>query len=175
MKKVEILNYAEELAERYNPEGLSPFPYEKIEQERANLNIYVIEIEDKEISGAISFDKEEQKFKIIINKDKPFTRRHFTIAHEIGHYFLHQQIILQEEVLIDSDEAFRQNILFRLDGQQYSKIETEANYFAAALIMPEKLVKKAWETFKNIEECANLFNVSTTAMSIRLETLGLVS
>jgi Zn-dependent peptidase ImmA (M78 family) len=171
----EITRLAEEIAERYNPEGLSPFPYEHIEQQKNDLEIYVLEMDNDDVSGAISFDKEQNKFKIVLNNRKALTRRHFTVAHELGHYFLHQQIIKQEEVLIDGDESLRQNILFRLDGADFSQVESEANQFAACLIMPEKLVRKAWETFRNIEECAKIFNVSTTSMSIRLEKLGLVS
>jgi Zn-dependent peptidase ImmA (M78 family) len=171
-----IVERAEELAKEYNPEGLSPFPYERIGEKMKNVQIYILDIEDQAISGAISFDKEEKNYKIIINKQKPFTRQHFTIAHELGHYFLHLDLVAQEEVLVDTDESLRQNaVLFRLDSATSSRIETEANYFAAALIMPETWVRKAWETFRNIEECARLFNVSTTAMSIRLETLQLVS
>jgi Zn-dependent peptidase ImmA (M78 family) len=176
MQFVEILRLAEELAQRYNPEGLSPFPFEAIQKDRNDVDIYITEMDDQDISGAISFDKEQQKFKVVVNKEKSFNRRHFTIAHELGHYFLHQDTIKQEEVLIDGDESLRQNVmLFRLDGAEYSRIETEANNFAASLIMPEALIKKAWETFRNIEECAKIFNVSTTSMSIRLEKLGLVS
>lgn len=176
MQLSEISALAEGLAQKFNPEGLSPFPYEHVQKEHPDLDIYITEMNDSEISGAISFDKEQQKFKIVVNKEKSFNRRHFTIAHELGHYFLHQDIIKQEEVLIDGDDSLRQNvILFRLDGAEYSRIETEANNFAASLIMPEVLVRKAWETFRNIEECAKIFNVSTTAMSIRLEKLGLVT
>jgi Zn-dependent peptidase ImmA (M78 family) len=40
--------------------------------------------------------------------------------------------------------------------------------------MPKDLVISAWSTLKNIEECAKIFNVSVSAMSIRLERLGLI-
>src|SRR5947208_1952447 len=97
MQFSEISRFAEELAQRYNPEGLSPFPYEYILRDKPEVEIYILAVEDSGISGAISFDKEHSKFKIIINQDKAPTRRHFTIAHELGHYFLHQDTIKQEE------------------------------------------------------------------------------
>jgi Zn-dependent peptidase ImmA (M78 family) len=175
MNLEEISRFGEELAVQYNPEGLSPFPFEHIQKDRKDLSIYVTEMEDNDISGVISFDKEQTNFKILVNTTKAFTRRHFTIAHELGHYFLHQELIKQETVLVDGDDSLRQNMLFRLDSAEYSRIESEANNFAASLIMPKELVLKAWDTFKNVEECAKIFNVSVTSMSIRLERLGLVT
>ncbi len=175
MTKNEICDLAENYARGYNPEGLSPFPYEKITSDKKDLDIYSVEIEEK-VSGAILYIKEENRFRIVINKNKPQTRKNFTIAHELGHYFLHKEIIKgNENLLVDEDNTLDgNNILFRLDGAEASKIETEANNFAAALIMPTSLVKDAWAAIKDVEECAKIFNVSVVAMSIRLERLGLI-
>ena len=41
--------------------------------------------------------------------------------------------------------------------------------------MPQKQVRKAWEMFHNVEICANIFDVSVIAMSIRIEELGLIN
>ncbi|MDD5023414.1 MAG: ImmA/IrrE family metallo-endopeptidase, partial [Candidatus ainarchaeum sp.] len=123
----------------------------------------------------IIFDKTENKFEILINTKKAFTRQHFTTAHELAHYFLHREIIRTEEFIIDGEDSLDSaKMLFRLDNAEYSRIETEANNCAASLIMPTGLVIKAWNTIKNIEEVAKIFNVSPSAMSIRLERLGLV-
>jgi Zn-dependent peptidase ImmA (M78 family) len=174
MNKQEICDLAESIARQYNPEGLSPFPYEKITEDKRDLEIYLADTAEG-ISGATQYLKDEGTFRVLVNKNKPRTRQNFTIAHELGHYFLHQDIIKNEDVLIDGESSLDgSNILFRLDAAETSRIETEANNFAAALIMPTELVRSAWLTLKNIEECANIFNVSVSAISIRLERLGLL-
>ncbi|QQR82645.1 ImmA/IrrE family metallo-endopeptidase [Candidatus Campbellbacteria bacterium] len=176
MTKEEICAYAEDLAAKYNPLGLSPFPYERITGDKGDLEIVLAEF-DHGISGAIIFLTTEEKFRIIVNKNKPATRQNFTIAHEIGHYFLHKdEIKTNDNLLVDIGENSLDgsNALFRLDAAATTKIETEANNFAAALIMPTKLVQDAWTTLKDVEECAKIFNVSISAMSIRLERLKLI-
>ena len=175
MTKEEICNLAEDIASKYNPTGLSPFPYEKITEDNKDLEIVLANIEIG-ISGAILFISEEERFRIIINKNKPETRQNFTIAHEIGHYFLHKdKIKTNENLLVDGESSLDgSSILFRLDATETTQVETEANNFAASLIMPTKLVQDAWLSLKNIEECAKIFNVSVSAMSIRLERLKLI-
>ena len=65
-------------------------------------------------------------------------------------------------------------MMFRSDNAPTTEMEIEANRFAASLIMPEKWVLKAWSELENVVECAKVFNVSVSAMSIRLERLGLL-
>jgi Zn-dependent peptidase ImmA (M78 family) len=175
MTKEEICTFAEDIATKYNPSGLSPFPYEKITDENKDLEIVLAEV-DQGISGAIIFLSEENLFRVIINKNKPATRQNFTIAHEIGHYFLHKdKIKTNDNLLVDGENSLDgSSALFRLDAAETTQIETEANNFAAALIMPTKLIQDAWLNLKNIEECAKIFNVSVSAMSIRLERLKLI-
>ena len=57
---------------------------------------------DKKTSGAIRYKKEEDKFEILVNKNDAKTRQRFTIAHELGHYFLHQDYLKNEEIHIDT-------------------------------------------------------------------------
>lgn len=66
-------------------------------------------------------------------------------------------------------------MLYRRDEAVSTKLETEANNFAASLIMPAELVKRAWEKLRDVEDCAQVFNVSVEAMSIRLSRFGLVN
>lgn len=159
---------------KYNSEGVSPFPYERITKDYKNLNISYLNIEDN-VSGAILFDKASSTFNIFINSLKPKTRQHFTLAHELGHFFLHRQVILDDGGIVDGDKTLDgTKILFRLDDAKSTCLEVEANNFASSLIMPKELVIEAWERLKNIEDCANIFNVSLLAMTIRLTKLGLI-
>ena len=52
-------------------------------------------------------------------------------------------------------------------------MQIQANQFAAALLMPEELVREAYETNQDLRKLARIFNVSETAMGIRLAQLGL--
>ncbi|MBI2035742.1 MAG: ImmA/IrrE family metallo-endopeptidase [Candidatus Liptonbacteria bacterium] len=171
----EICNYAEEISKKYNPEGLSPFPYENIQKDKSDLKIFRTGKLPDKVSGVIGFFQEENNFSILINNTKSPTRQYFTIAHELGHYFLHQEEIKKEFFVDEENVLDRAGMLYRRDEATSTKLETEANNFAASLIMPAELVKKAWEKLRDVEDCAEVFNVSVEAMSIRLSRLGLVN
>jgi Zn-dependent peptidase ImmA (M78 family) len=172
----EINTLAEKYALTYNPDKLTPFPYENVTNAHENLDILYIDPEDDAMSGVILYEEKEDKFSIFINATKHANRQHFTLGHELGHYFLHQEILKREHGFIDQDDSLdSRNILYRLDDAEQNRYETEANHFAAGLLMPSQLVHEAWEVVHDIEECAKLFNVSTIAMSIRLTELELVS
>lgn len=166
---------AEEIAEKYNAEKVAPFPFKNIEEKHSDLKIYLTEMEEG-VSGAIVYDDDKCHFDVLINKNKPKKRQYFTIAHELGHYFLHRDQIQKNKIMVDSDDVVsEESMLYRLDNAPSTQIEVEANRFAASLLMPEKLVKKAWELMQNVQECADLFQVSISAMSIRLENLKLIN
>jgi len=172
----EINELAEKYASAYNPDNLTPFPYENVTEAHDDLDILYLDPDDDAMSGVILYEEAEKKFSILINATKHSNRQNFTLGHELGHYFLHQDILKREKGFIDGDTSLdTSNILYRLDDAQQSKYETEANHFAAGLLMPARLVQEAWEVVHDIEECAKLFKVSTVAMSIRLTELELVS
>jgi len=167
---------AEKYASEYNPDKLTPFPYENITKARGDLDVIYLDPDDPKVSGVILYEEDENKFSILINSTKHPNRQHFTLGHELGHYFLHGDILKSEKGFVDGDTSLdNSNILYRLDEEAQTKLEIEANHFAASLLMPSQLVEEAWEVVHDIEECAKLFNVSTIAMSIRLTELKLVS
>jgi Zn-dependent peptidase ImmA (M78 family) len=170
---LQVRALAEEYALKYNPEHVSPFPYENVLKEYDNLKIYFTVLEDN-VSGAILFKDDE--YNILINTSKPATRQNFTLGHELGHYFLHQQELKDDKAIIDGDETLDgPKILYRRDSEEDNKrLEIEANNFAASLLMPTDLVRRAWQATQSVEECARIFSVSVLAMSIRLTRLGLL-
>lgn len=102
-------------------------------------------------------------------------RQRFTIAHELGHYVLHNE----------RSNMFVDKVFFRKKSEGYTtkeeKIEKEANYFAANILMPETLVFKAIADLtcdlhedKTISELALKFEVSSSAMLYRLINLGVL-
>lgn len=172
MVLAEVSQKAEELAKRFNPEGLAPFPYDHITAAYTNLDIVFSEELDTEISGATLYKNEV--FTILINAAKPAVRQHFTIAHELGHFFLHQNSIKAQQAIIDEEGRVDQAALYRRDDETGDQLEIEANNFAASLLMPEWLVHEVWGVSKGIEDAAQLFHVSVVAMSIRLTRMGLL-
>lgn len=114
----------------------------------------------KEISGAIL--KRSQTYTILVNEADPDVRARFTIAHELGHYYLHMKN--DNRKIITS---------FRRDQ---SPRETEANKFAAELLMPKALIEEEYDkmVIPVSDTLAKKFNVSKPAMRIRLDGLGLM-
>lgn len=91
----------------------------------------------------------------------------FSIAHELGHYFLEDHI----------DFLFKTNQV-HLSNAGYvgsEKIEHEADTFAAALLMPEDLFKDKLKEYEKGFACigamASLCNTSLTATAIRYAQL----
>ena len=164
---------AEQYARKFNPGSIAPFPYENVLAACPDLEIHYADLEDDSISGVTLY--EDGKFTILINNTKPETMQHFTLGHELAHYFLHQDILKRERGIEDNDAWLDgPNMLYRMDDVEKTRIEKEANNFAAGLLMPADLVRKAWRAFGSIQECSQLFKVSVVAMSIRLTRLGLV-
>lgn len=87
-------------------------------------------------------------------------RDRFTIAHELGHYFLHSR---QGEIPI------------RANRRGSEPTEWEANWFAAALLMPAEEFRSAWgKRGGKVGVVALDFLVSRDAAAVRAKTLGLM-
>jgi Zn-dependent peptidase ImmA (M78 family) len=116
--------------------------------------------EDKDVSGAM-----ERSDKIIyVADDEIPNRKAFTVAHELGHYFLH--------VNKQHDVFYRSQIINLTDEKQGE--ESEANWFAASLLMPESQLCHYFSVTRDIGELATIFGVSSTAVYYRLKNLGLL-
>ncbi len=164
---------AEKLAREHNPKTLIPFPFENIDRDAGDLIIKIGGVKDENISGVLDYKNEKgvEQFRIFVNDSKSSERMYFTLAHELGHYFLHKKELIKKGLVIDSGEMIE---IFRADNVLSDTKEKEANYFAATLIMPADKVKEVWNMLNDIEKCADFFRVSKLAMSIRLSTLGLI-
>ena len=166
-----------------NEEGFydfnSPTPLDLIAEIICGLNI-IFEDLDKDFKGilgiidvktkAIWLDDCLNHFETKLLCDEG--RCNFTIAHEIGHYFLHADLFKQGNI-----RAFHNEL-----SEQSSKIETQADMFAARLLMPRELVHKKWnKDFSSINNhneritaMINFFRTSREAMQYRLDKLGLL-
>jgi IrrE N-terminal-like domain len=100
---------------------------------------------------------------IWVRRDESLTRRRFTIAHEIGHHFLHSDgaTVLCRAADVDQSE----------EGARLK--ERQANRFAAELLMPEPLVRERVERDGlDVAALADTFDVSPIAMAYRLVNLA---
>ena len=132
-----------------------------------NINVYFADLaghfQDKDASGLIQ--KKNGVFEIYIEETHHINRQRFTLAHELGHYFLHMQWKDAENIFSDNKET----ILFH--NGKIDKFETEANEFAAEYLMPEKVVREQYEKYGITELLAGFFKVSKLAMAIRINNI----
>ncbi len=106
---------------------------------------------------------------IEVNVDDPPNRRRFTIAHEVGHAVLHLANSSNETISDTARELYR---LSSIEPGSDPR-EIEANQFAAALLMPEDMVRRCHATEKDTYRLARIFNVSEDALTYRLKNLHL--
>ena len=125
---------------------------------------------DEEISGQIEV-LEGKRYKISANKTDHYYRQRFTLAHELGHFLFHSHLMSEG---IDDNRAYRSVPEGRFYNRSIgSAEETEANRFAAALLMPRNSVLEGWKELQDIEQLSKRFQVSKMAMEIRLRGLGI--
>lgn len=130
------------------------------------LKKYGIKLKEGEFDNVDYLGAYDRKAKTIyISKSDPVNRQAFTIAHELGHYFLHEnkknEIYYRTQAINISDEELKE--------------EQEANWFAASLLMPEFLIKRYWGITKDTSALGNVFGVSPSAVYFRLKNLSLIS
>jgi Zn-dependent peptidase ImmA (M78 family) len=118
------------------------------------------------VSGKIQKD-ERGGYYIVADRNEPAVRQRFTIAHELGHYMYHRSLIGDG---VSDSAAYRapdETIYEETPLERFH--ETQANRFAANLLMPKALIRKIELENPDISvaELARLFNVSEDAMRIR--------
>lgn len=128
-----------------------------------------VELDDR-ISGQLE-RIDGKRFRISVNGTHAEVRRRFTLAHELGHFLLHRELLGDG---VDDNKAFRSDLeIGNFKNANIKKShEVEANRFAAQLLMPKKILIENTKTCSSIEELASKFGVSTHAMAIRLSGLG---
>ncbi len=138
----------------------------------SNMSILLVSTKLNDISG-MSFIENDQKYVVINSEEKHHGRARFTIAHEIGHLYLHHN----EKVTVSNDAGILLRDINSSTGLDIK--EVEANYFAACLLMSADAIKaeltrigSSYLTEVRVQELADAFEVSTTAMTIRLTSLG---
>lgn len=136
---------------------------------------------DDDLSGFLLRDHKQQRAVIGVNSAHHENRQKFTIAHEIGHFLLHEW----EGVHVDgSDRGFQVKHRDEKSSAGTDIEEQEANFFAAALLMPAKFLKHDLSKIKKLDllddnnlaltELAKRYEVSIQALTFRLANLGYI-
>jgi Zn-dependent peptidase ImmA (M78 family) len=127
---------------------------------------------ETEISGCL-VRREDGAVLMAINRQHHPNRQRFTAAHELGHFCLHGN---EPSLFVDN-----MMVHFRADSAHGDRREYEANAFAAALLMPESmlradLAKSPLDPFddESVSRLAKRYQVSSQALTIRLMQTGLV-
>ena len=134
--------------------------------EKENIKIYDWHIED--CTGIyINYDKINA---IALNYDElgTYIDEKCTLAHELGHYFLHREMLKSSDVHIDT--LYRATIQTNINTKEQ---EREVDYFAGALLMNRMAIEKLIDNY-TVADLAELFKVSSSAMAVRLYILGLL-
>ena len=181
--------------------GICDYPIDlDIIANEMGINLFKVGFKDKSLMGILvdndtvieSFNS--QRF-IAVKCGSYYTRKRFTIAHEIAHYILHcdETNNYYERNQYDelSDRSEPEYVVLAEDkiGNPYSEMftidrsepEVDADFFAASLLMPTQMVKDAFqETNENknlvqrVKKLAEQFNASYKVALYRLRALDLV-
>ncbi|MBR5709943.1 MAG: ImmA/IrrE family metallo-endopeptidase [Thermoguttaceae bacterium] len=139
------------------------------EIQRSEIQRSEIQRSDKNNISGILFRNFDGSWTISVNENHHINRQRFTIAHELGHYFLHRH-----EGSVFTDEIFFRSMYFGNEKKQ--KMEWQANEFAATILMPrQEIVKLISNGIVDIESLARTFQVSTLAMRFQLERTQLLN
>lgn len=122
--------------------------------------------DDPEVSGMLV--RRSGEALIRVRKNDPYVRQNFTVAHELGHYVLHPTGSWTDT----TRTMYRRDCWLRDSTDR--RAEYQANLFAAALLMPEKVVRERWALLNSPSYLAPSFRVSKRAVFRRLEELGLI-
>lgn len=97
-------------------------------------------------------------FTIFISLFTGYLRDRFTVAHELGHYFLHSRM---------------GKTAIRATRFGTGRVEWEANWFAAAFLMPADVFKHCIDSDFSDDDLAAKFKVSPQAIEVRKKRFGL--
>jgi Zn-dependent peptidase ImmA (M78 family) len=111
------------------------------------------------VSGLANWSKPH--WLIVLNADEPLVRRRYSLFHELKHAIDHEGISY-----LYADNATH---------NASERGELVADYFAACVLMPKRLVKRRFgEGMREVGELAAEFGVSVAAMRYRLHQLRVI-
>jgi len=164
LSKAQIFSVAESIAKQLSF-GPGHNVKELVLQLGGTVKIEDTLTEDPAISGSL-YVESPTKFTIVIPCHTGNLRDRFTIAHELGHFILHYMWRRQSGVEIDGP------MMALMKGSD--RIEWEANWFAAAFLMPSADFRDVYNRHAGkLPAVASYFDVSVPAAEVRARQLGL--
>lgn len=127
---------------------------------------FEVESLSPQISGKLIRDgRFAAGFRIVVNGSEPMNRQRFTVAHEIGHYVLHRDLI---------GDGITDNAMYR--SSLSDEFERQADRFAGQILLPAQAVKDALRAgHRSYAVLSEMFNASSDAIRIRIRELGLAA
>ena len=130
------------------------------------LNIELMFYKDTNVDSLGKIECIEGRFVITANERHSFYNNIFTIAHELGHFAKHHDIVREKGFADRKKTSYTPEELAQ---------ETQANNFAAELLMPEyKFVKEFQRQNGNLFQLQKIFGVSLDAIKYRAINLSLL-
>ena len=136
--KEQIWQKAEDFRADFWPEDPLPIDMEKIVERRMNLNIEPEHnlLSELDIDAYLKVDLTG----IIVDHDcymneKFINRLRFSLAHEIGHFFLHKDIYSSFSIV---DSSAWKEFMKNIPDREYGFFEYQANEFAGRALVPRK-------------------------------------
>lgn len=172
-----VENVLEEVPRAVTPQGsIDPYAIAKA----YGIDVRTTDLDDS-LSGFLIHDESGKVF-IGVNGSDGERRQRFTVAHELGHFFLHDRT---EPFLDGPTGKFKVMSRDEVSRDGTDPREIEANLFAAELLMPAEKIRCDLEQHGHLDlldeddrvisDLAKKYQVSVRALTIRLERLGYIS
>ena len=142
-----LLGYEDHTGQTLSP----PIPVEDIIERYLELDLHYVDFFEKygldNVFGALYVKKRTVAISESLFQDKNEGRLIFTCAHEVGHWCLHRQ-----HVEIASRTSGKEGVVLCRTGRTSKlPVEWQADYFAGCLLMPEEMVRGAWNRAFDLE------------------------
>jgi hypothetical protein len=138
-----LRRFAAEFLRKYNSQDAVPVPIEEIAEISLGLDIIPIPGLQRafEVDGFIDSDLAAITVDQFVLENRP-ARYRFTLAHEIGHLYLHREIF--EGIKFSSIEEWKKFQL-QVCPEDYSWLEWQAYSFAGLVLVPPNHLKEEFE------------------------------
>ena len=162
-REQDLLTYPEQRVARLVSERLrlkTPVNLEKLAKQFATVE------RDKlpRDADAVVVYRTGSKPHIILNEEKPATRRRFTLAHEIAHVMIPWHL---------GTVACHTEWTVQFDDMDYAQTEAEANRFASELLMPRAWLRRRVRENKNLRSAFDAV-FKAAGVSAQAVSMGLI-
>jgi hypothetical protein len=100
------------------------------------------------------------------NYENDTNRFRFSLAHELGHYILHEKFYKNLKITNFADVV---NFIEKINAEEYSHLETQANKFGNYLLLPrEELLKVRENIIKEVEKKHDIKNIDEKTLNAYL-------